>query len=41
MSDAMDAMSGAMSDEQVKNQKERRPPQRLRRNSGPRLLSTV
>jgi hypothetical protein len=35
MSDATAAMSDATSDERVRNQKERRPPRRLRRNSSP------
>jgi hypothetical protein len=37
----MDAMSDAMSDERVRNQKERRPPQHLPRNSGPSTLNRL
>ena len=39
MSDAMAAMSDATSDERVRNQKRRRPPQRLHRNSGPSAVN--
>jgi hypothetical protein len=34
MSDGTAAMSGATSDERVRNQKEPRPPQQLQRNRG-------
>jgi hypothetical protein len=41
MNGAMVAMSDAMSDERVRNQKELRPPQRLRRNSGRSALNRL
>ena len=41
MNGAMDAMSDVMSDERVRNQKERRPRQHLRRNSGPSALDRL
>jgi hypothetical protein len=41
MNDAMAAMSGAMSDERVRNQKGAPPPHRLQRNKAIRLLSNA
>ncbi len=41
MSDGTAAMSDATSDERVRNQKRRRPPQQLQRNSGPSDLKRL
>jgi hypothetical protein len=41
MSDGTAAMSDATNDERVKNQKRRRPPQHLQRNSGPSDLKRL